>query len=565
MTHTFEFSTPATHNDSKSLQNIIYIKQEDEKKHFIQYIQFEELKLSNGKNAIKLINVNVKVDRSYFLEIANICLDDRQRRRQLFSTLGKRRFGANNKRHDYYLINKNTNTKILEKSYDEYNKENLFTICYSESTDASTNQYRVFHLKIAGLNYAYIDQINITKRKKYLKNFCVELLEEEVELLNSIKNKKERIDYIFNKIGKIYFKSLQSETITLSPDKDARSLALSRIIKESADMELASRVNDNRVFRQLKEKRELMERIDLSLHKHCFNYSNNPHDETQREALSLILETFINHTKELSQLDEISAHLVNIKILVETKALNYILDKNDNDLKDILLYTLEMFTLWNKYLYEEEEDIKGFNIATVDLIAALRHLIDMCYKFKHEYKCHDAEQGKEELLVIEAPVEVKAHQESLTSAEDFFRDVHLDGEIYDELREIESEIEGLFYAQEYTLEINDSLILFFKRYTYTLNPLFEFKDLSYSFMLLSQKLSEYELRDNGELLIALMRGLISDILEWKKSVLVDQTAEDIHYMDKSFYANIAQIEMSLEDLEINTDENFGDDDFIEFF
>ena len=561
MTYTFEFETPASHDSSKSLNNILHIAQEDENKHFIQYIQYKELQKENNIDSIEMSYINVKVDRSYFLEVANVCLSDRERRRQLFSTLGKRRFGANNKRYDYYLVNKDIDEKLLENAYAAYNRENPFILCYSETTDYSTNQYRVHLQEIEGSHFAYLDQINITKRKKLQKNFCVELINDEIEILKSTKNRKHRVNYIFNKIGKIYFKSLPKETLKLTSEhKDIQSLALSRLIKNSADMELSSRINDNLVFRKLKEKRELMDRVDLSLQKRCFEFLNSPYNEQNQSLFLSTLNDFITHTQELSQLDEISTHLTTMRTLVETKTLNYILDKQDNDLKDILLYAMEIFTHWNGYLYDEDEDIKGFNVATVDLIASLRHLIDMCYKFKHEYKCLDAEREKLEASNLAITSVAEITKENVTSAQEFFEDIHLDSEVYDELKELESEVEDLFYINTYTVEINDALIHFFEGYTHALNPLFEFKDLSYSFMLLAQKLSEYELKDNEEFLIALMRGLITDLLEWKKTVLVDQTAENIHYMDKSFYSNIAQIEMSLEDLDIS--EN---DDLIEFF
>ena len=162
-------------------------------------------------------------------------------------------------------------------------------------------------------------------------------------------------------------------------------------------------------------------------------------------------------------------------------------------------------------------------------------------------------------MTIEEPVvqEIETTESSSTSAQSYFAEIDIDPEVYDELLELERDIDMLNYASSYSDEINTSLINFFEGYTRVLNPLFEFKDLSYSLMLLTQKLVDYELDENSEMLLILMRGLITDLLEWKRSVLIEQTAEDIHFMDKSFYSNIAQIEMSLEHNELDTG---GDDE-----
>ena len=253
----------------------------------------------------------------------------------------------------------------------------------------------------------------------------------------------------------------------------------------------------------------------------------------------------------MSQLDEIITYFQKINELVEAGTIAYLLAKNDNDIKDIFLYMLESFTAWNDALYHtKDEDVKAFNTATIDLADSLRYLVDVCYKFKHEYKCIEVEK-EQELKQEDTYV--------ITSAKDYFDDVEIDSEIYDELHELEREVDILNYSESYTYELHEKLIRFFDGYTSALNPLFEFKDLSYSLMLLSQKLSEYEIEENSAILLELMRGLVSDLMEWKKSVLVEQSAEDIHYMDKSFYSNIAQIEMSIEHSE------FVDDDAIEFF
>ena len=64
MTYTFEFNTPSDNYNTSSLKNILHIAQEDEKKHFIQYIQYQE---SETQESIELSYISIKVDHGYFL------------------------------------------------------------------------------------------------------------------------------------------------------------------------------------------------------------------------------------------------------------------------------------------------------------------------------------------------------------------------------------------------------------------------------------------------------------------------------------------------------------------
>jgi len=57
----------------------------------------------------------------------------------------------------------------------------------------------------------------------------------------------------------------------------------------------------------------------------------------------------------------------------------------------------------------------------------------------------------------------------------------------------------------------------------------------------------------------LFKGFIQDMIEWKRKVLIEQSVDDIHYLDKSFYANISQLDISL------NEEEDEDESELEFF
>ena len=552
LSHTFTFTTQDSQNPGTSLDNLMAITEEDEKKHFIQYIQYT---ICQDQKIIQLRYVNIKVDRPYYLEIANINLNNQNRRRQFFSVLGKRRFGANNKRMDYYLLNESINTNILEKEYLSFYETKRFEDIYTQTTDYSTNEYRIHTFKMHDSSIYFLDQINITQRKRLHKTFCVELYPQEVDIFNTIQSNRKKVDYLFNKVGKLHFKALPLKTLKKTEVyKNYQALASSVFVKSSSEMETTSRVHDNKVFRTLKERLDEGHPCDFRIHSLYKELLNTPNDEDLQKAFFKSINNFIQYIENITQLESIQEHFRDLRDMLLNGTISYLLVKKDNDFRDIFLYMLESFEIWYSHLTTDNEDIKSFNHSTIDFISSLQYLTDSCHAFKHEYTCNDLQNtGKE--------VEIVLQQESVTSASKYFNEVELDPEVYDELTELENDVELLNYAQEYDNTLNTALIRFFEGYTKALNPLFEFKDLSYSLMLLGQKLNEYKLDENSEMLLMLMRGLISDLLEWKRTVLVEKTAEDIHYMDKSFYSNIAQIEMSLDPREVEEEE----EDMIEFF
>ena len=90
----------------------------------------------------------------------------------------------------------------------------------------------------------------------------------------------------------------------------------------------------------------------------------------------------------------------------------------------------------------------------------------------------------------------------------------------------------------------------------------EFRDIAYTLELLKLKLFSLDLNELSKqqrvILKTMMDGILSDLDDWIHQVLIDQTAQDIHYLDASLLANIAQMDVMLNSLEKSKEE---DDDF----
>ncbi len=51
------------------------------------------------------------------------------------------------------------------------------------------------------------------------------------------------------------------------------------------------------------------------------------------------------------------------------------------------------------------------------------------------------------------------------------------------------------------------------------------------------------------MLVVFLNKVVDDLIEWKNSVFIREDAADINYIDNSFYANVAQIDILINDKE----------------
>jgi len=121
----------------------------------------------------------------------------------------------------------------------------------------------------------------------------------------------------------------------------------------------------------------------------------------------------------------------------------------------------------------------------------------------------------------------------------------------------------ILYSKEHE-EINDEFLEtlfskneFIKFFLYSI----EFKKLSYSLEVLKLKLLSFDYdklpKVQKILLKRILDSILDDLNNWVYKVLVEKSAIDIHYLDDSLLANIAQIDLILESL---NNENREDDD-----
>lgn len=142
----------------------------------------------------------------------------------------------------------------------------------------------------------------------------------------------------------------------------------------------------------------------------------------------------------------------------------------------------------------------------------------------------------------------------------------LDDEILKELQELDEldrDFQESIYllTEEANIDALRQMSIQLETYAHEISMLFEFEDLAYAIRSLAKVLVTIEdsTLDEKEMkkIILLLRGIQSDLGEWRRVIFVTQNALDIHYLDSSLFSTCLQIELILskEAKEIDLDED----------
>ena len=153
------------------------------------------------------------------------------------------------------------------------------------------------------------------------------------------------------------------------------------------------------------------------------------------------------------------------------------------------------------------------------------------------------------------------------SAVAFMKEESLDDDFIAEIMETLENLDDLLYQFD-GIEINDDFIkrlISFDSFIKVFNFSIEFKDIGYALESLKEKLILLDLsslnQDQKMILKTFISTIIDDLKNWVEMVVINKTAQDIHYLDASLLANIAQMDIMMDSFK---DKN-NDEEEIEFF
>ncbi len=228
------------------------------------------------------------------------------------------------------------------------------------------------------------------------------------------------------------------------------------------------------------------------------------------------------------------------------------LDEKNTQLTKINLKFRKLYhKLIGKIKRDIEELIKTKELAKDDLV-----IIDMESKILENISDEKVDKLKENLNLVDLKEESSNKESNKISAKeyldkiDFFKyntDILEEIELIDEL---EYEIESILNREDsVTMELIESVKALLSKDLIILKMLAEFDTLRKSLELLFDILSQIELKNltkrNDEKLLSYLQKIVDYLMDWKKFILINQDATDIHYLDEELITNCINIQKIL--------------------
>lgn len=157
--------------------------------------------------------------------------------------------------------------------------------------------------------------------------------------------------------------------------------------------------------------------------------------------------------------------------------------------------------------------------------------------------------------------------EAKISAQSFFEQGLIDWDTWNDLMSYANELEEeVLRYQTLTVEYLKETANLIGVFANALELSGEFRDIGYALRGLCQTLDDLvksfdTLEKSGKMIKIIVDSIIDDLVNWTKEVLIHKSAVDVHYMDASLLANIAQLGLSVKSLQ----KDGADDEEMELF
>ncbi|ADR33626.1 hypothetical protein Sulku_0962 [Sulfuricurvum kujiense DSM 16994] len=133
------------------------------------------------------------------------------------------------------------------------------------------------------------------------------------------------------------------------------------------------------------------------------------------------------------------------------------------------------------------------------------------------------------------------------TAKAFLEEFEYDTALIDDLNENENDAkDALYFDENLTASVLDSVIVTFVHYTHIFNETIEFRDLAYSVNSLITLLQSIDVESLEETkqktLKTYLTGIFDNLANWKMHIFIAQDCPDIHYLDASLLSDCALVE-----------------------
>jgi len=236
--------------------------------------------------------------------------------------------------------------------------------------------------------------------------------------------------------------------------------------------------------------------------------------EEMREGFFSGVNWYLTKPLDIEELEIIINEAAARKVLAPSAYKKYIISENENN---------NILTVQNNKENDEESSDSEFE------------------DFGDDFFDFDSEEVDDNINIMHNSCTIET-----VSAKEFMAEGIIDSEDIDDLKENleEFHLENVS-AEEFNKNIEKLLTSFIR----VLNSSYVFENLAYglgAFLQTQKTISVDELSENNQKMYSmLIEAMVEDLKKWVNDVLIEQTAIDIHYLDASLLASVAQIEILL--------------------
>ncbi len=551
--HTFSFELEDGDTTLPYKKCFISITEHDQNSHFIYLLNYKQEK-NNFIDEITYKEQSLKVDRLYYLEIANATIDNKKRLELVLGMVGKRRFGANNQALSLFLNNKNV---TLDSVYDKIRawennplKNDKNTIVY-ERNDKNINYFEALVVNETVGNYAFLRQKNISKESCVRKSFLVELENTGYDFFSNTMRDSQKIDAIFTEMGRIYFSQLPPQYSRIQENLENIEDHIQSIGAKEEKNTLAFAA-----LLELSEKKkfdpEKLRLFYFDVYKKALNFIKEPKDENLAIRLAESIAHYKALLKDFEVFDEIVSLLVSMMVLLEDGDFG-ILTGNDNSFKEIVIATVESIGVWqNDIFVADNKSLDTIGASMIDFTENLKYLITSF----DERKTRIFEDSETNCKASDDTVFFNIHHLDTQNPKSTYSNdkkiSSIERNSLEQIETLESEILDIFYAKD-TLDaaFMRKLYLYFATYHQVLNTIYEYKELGYALSSMVSKIEKTALENLDALaradLYDYAKLLTNELRSFRNAVLSGECMENLHRFDAKLMNCIQQIDTLLAD------------------
>lgn len=487
------------------------------------------------EEAVFFKSASIRVDRLFYLELMNGSIDDAHRVKLMLSFLGRRRFGELNQPVAKFLATDRDLKSLFHQIYS--GPEGKARVIRHERRDKNLNVYDVYLFTDDGLRYAYMKQVNRSTLKTVTREYVVELEAEVYDFCLETLDEETLITNIFYVMGRFVF--AKSEGLRTEPAQTMEELVAGVLERDDFYYRDAMEGRYEGLTRSLETldlahmreaHREVMDQIDLALE------ANDPAEASPvaETALDALVSTIPEEAawqrvrEELAKLRETASNPEFFQVLLRSVNFKETFYNAVSGLDETLA------VLGDSRVETEEKYLQMEDLAE-NLVYLNRRYKKSVGDYRNAVSAQAAEPAAPE-------------KEPTLSAVRLFEEVEFDFELLDEINDLENDIEyDVFANEELTRPILESFDRFVKKFSGALDIVYEFRQLAYSLSTIDMMVNKIDLETMDDkrkrTLFSLIRSIVKDLKNWKRSVLVEKTAVNIHYMDKSLENDVKQVDL----------------------